>query len=115
VLANVTAGYSAASIPTLPYVQIVVDGVLQRQTYAGTALDTRWTGGTVTFNAGTGLYSFSPTNQVWWQMNPGVCAHVYDVPGSGLVGHTITAQWHPSSTPAPPAADWTMIIQELKR
>lgn len=116
VLANVTAGYSAASIPTLPYVQIVVDGVLQRQTYAGTALDTRCTGGSGTVNLGTGaISSFTPTNQTWWQMNPGVCAHVYDVPGSGLVGHTITAQWHPSSTPAPPAADWTMIISELRR
>jgi hypothetical protein len=112
VLANVTAGYSAASIPTLPYVQIVVDGVLQRQTYAGTSLDTRTTA--VTVNTVTGA-STSVTNQVWWQMQPGICAHVYDVPGSGLVGHTITAQWHPSSTPAPPAADWTMIIQELKR
>jgi hypothetical protein len=114
VVANVTAGYSASAIPTLPYIQILIDGVLQRQRYVGTALDTRCTGGSGTVVGGT-LTSFSPTNQVWWQMNPGICTTVYDVPGSGIVGHTITAQWHPSSSPAPPAADWLMVVQELKR
>jgi hypothetical protein len=103
VWAAITAGYSATPIPSAPYLQILVDGVLQRQKYVGTSIDTR-------------TISITPlTEQTWWQMNPGFCATVYDVPGSGVVGHTITAQWNPISSPAPPAMDGLMIIQELKR
>lgn len=115
-IASPTVGYTDSSITAAPtnnsYIQVVVDGVLQKQTFAPITLDTRTTGGSGTVVGGS-LTSFSPTNVVWWQAQAmPIIAHFTTTSTS----HTITAQWKTGAGGTNmPNADFELIVYEYKR
>jgi hypothetical protein len=114
-LASSTQGYSnsaVTAIPTTSYLQIYLDGALQNQAFVPITLDTRCSGGSGTVNLTTGaITSFTPTNQVWWQCPAAPCYAKFN---TSSTSHTITAQWHSSST-GMPNADWFLVAIETKR
>jgi hypothetical protein len=101
-VASSTVGYANSAVTAIPtgnsYIQVNVDGSLQKQAYVPIPVDNRWNGS---------------ANVAWWQAPQGfIVAHFTTTSAN----HTVAALWKTGAGGTNmPSADWELVVWEYKR